>query len=162
MRFQDVYGWRSPRSESEWPAFQQPKADALFLMRVALGLFLPQELKKEESLGKLKRGLEQLEKKIAELEKEPEFRVNLYDRELRDRLQTLLPDKTGVRELPLKSADGLGLFPDLDNTTKEAATKLEIAIAEITNDHNATQATIDDLGGQIRELESKQLALAAR
>jgi hypothetical protein len=161
MRFQDVYGWRSPRSESEWPAFQQPKADALFLMRVALGLFLPQELKKEESLGKLKRGLEQLEKKIAELEKEPEFRVNLYDRELRDRLQTLLPDKTGVRELPLKSADGLGLFPDLDNTTKEAATKLEIAIAEITNDHNATQATIDDLGGQIRELESKQLALAS-
>ena len=160
MRFQDVYGWRSPRSESEWPAFQQPKADALFLMRVALGLFLPQELEKEERLGKLKRGFEQLEKKIAELEKEPEFRVNLYDRELRTRLQTLLPDKTGIGEIPLKSGDGLGLFPDLESTTKEAAAKLEAAIAEIAKDHNTAQATIDDLGGQIRESEAKQLTFA--
>jgi hypothetical protein len=159
MRFQDVYGWRSPRSESEWPAFQQPKADALFLMRVALGLFLPQELDKEERLGKLKRGFEQLEKKIAELEKEPEFRVNLYDRELRTRLQTLLPDKTGISQLPLKSGDALGLFPDLETTTTDAATKLEAAIAEIAKDHNAAQAAIDDIGGQIRELEAKQLAL---
>ncbi len=161
MRFQDVYGWRSPRSESEWPAFQQPKADALFLMRVALGLFLPLELEKEEQLGKLKRGFEKLEKKIAELEKEPEFRVNLYDRELRTRLQTLLPDKTGIRELPLKSGDGLGLFPDLESTTTEAATKLEVAIAEIAKDHNTAQAAIDDLGGQIRELDAKQLALTS-
>lgn len=161
MRFQDVYGWRSPRSESEWPAFQQPKADALFLMRVVLGLFLPQELEKEERLGKLKRGLEQLEKKLAELEKEPEFRVNLYDRELRTRLLTLLPDKTGIGELPLKSGDGLGLFPDLESTTKEAATKLEVAIADIAKNHNTAQAAIDDMGGQIQDLEAKQLALTS-
>jgi hypothetical protein len=160
MRFQDVYGWRSPRSESEWPAFQQPKADALFLMRVVLGLFLPQELEKEEKLGKLKRGFEILEKKITELEKEPEFRVNLYDHELRTRLQTLLPDKPGIGELPLKSGDALGLFPDLENTTKEAATKLESVIVEIEKDQKAAQVVIDDLGGQIREQEAKQIALA--
>jgi hypothetical protein len=129
-------------------------------MRVVLGLFLPQELEKEESLGKLKRGWERLEKKIAELEKEPEFRVNLYDRELRNRLQTLLPERTGIGELPLKSDVALGLFPDLENTTKEAAVKLETAIAEIERDHKAAQAAIDDFGGQIRELEAKQLGLA--
>ncbi len=160
MRFQDVYGWRSPRSESEWPAFQQPKADALFLMRVVLGLFLPQELEKEERLGKLKRGWELLEKKIADLEKEPVFRVNLYDRELRNRLQALLPDKSGIDEIPLKSGEALGLFPDLEGTTKEAVTKLEVGITGIEKDHKTAQVSVDDLGGQIRELETKQLTLA--
>jgi hypothetical protein len=161
MRFQDVFGWRSPRSESDWPAFQHPKGDALFLMRVVLGLFLPQELEKEEKLGKMKRGWELLEKKIADLEKEPVFRVNLYDRELRNRLQTLLPDKTGIDGLPLKSGDALELFQDLESTTKEGVVKLDGAIAEIEKDHKTAQASVDDIGGQIRELEGKLPALTS-
>jgi hypothetical protein len=159
MRFQDVFGWRSPRSESEWPAFQHPKGDALFLMRVVLGLFLPQELEKEEKLGKMKRGWELLEKKIADLEKEPVFRVNLYDRELRHRLQTLLPGESNIDELPLKSGDALGLFPDLETTTTAAVGKLDDAIAKIVKDQKGTQAVVDDIGGQIRELEAKLPAL---
>jgi hypothetical protein len=159
MRFQDVFGWRSPRSESDWPAFQHPKGDALFLMRVVLGLFLTQELEKEEKLGKMKRGRELLEKKIADLEKEPVFRINLYDRELRNRLQTALPEKSGIAELPLKSGDALGLFPDMEGTSKEAVVKLEGVIVEIEKDHKAAQASVDDIGGQVRELEAKLPAL---
>jgi len=44
-RFQNIYDWRSPRSESESPTFRSSKADPLFIMRAALGLFLPDELK---------------------------------------------------------------------------------------------------------------------
>src|SRR5690606_20049379 len=40
-RFQNIHEWRSTRSESDWPAFKASKADALFVMRTVLGLFLP-------------------------------------------------------------------------------------------------------------------------
>ena len=130
-------------------------------MRVALGLFLPQELEKEETLGKMKRDWELMEKKIADLEKEPVFRINLYERELRNRLQMLMPDKTGIDDLPLKSGDALGLFPDLEITTKEGVVKLESAITEIEKDHRTAQASVDDIGGQIRELEAKLPALTS-
>ena len=60
-RFQNIHDWRSPRSESDWPAFRFPKSDPLFVMRIVLGLFLPDELKGEEELSELQRSLDKAE-----------------------------------------------------------------------------------------------------
>jgi hypothetical protein len=65
-RFQNAYEWRSSRSESEWPTFRFPKSDPLFVMRVVLGLFLPDELSTEENLSG---NLRDLEKAEADLER---------------------------------------------------------------------------------------------
>jgi hypothetical protein len=159
MRFQDVFGWRSPRSESDWSPFEHPKADALFLIRAILGLFLPAELLKEEALGGMKREKERLERRVADLEKEPQFRVNLYDRDLRYRLSELLPEVSGIEQMPLQSGDALGLFADLEGLAKKAAQKIQDEIQTVENDARDAQGKMDHASGQTRGLELQHQTL---
>lgn len=148
-RFQNIYDWRSPRSESDTPSFRFPKAGPLFLMRVALGLFLPDELKGEEDLAKLQQDLESLEKELEKLKREPQFRINLYDSELRKRLRNVLPDEPDIEILPFHSDN---LLPDLDRLTTKATAAIESDIAELDKDRSALQESIDILGAKIRQL----------
>lgn len=156
-RFQNVYDWRSPRSESEWPNFRFSKADPLFVMRTLLGLFHPDELKGEEKLAKLCQDRERLERQLEDLKREPQFRINLYEKELRHRLQASLPDEHGVDEVPLHW-DKLPL--DLNRLTEKAEEKMLGDIAEIEKDRKALQEQIDDLGAKIRQKEVNLYELA--
>lgn len=155
-RFQNVYDWRSPRSESDWPNFRFSKADPLFVMRTLLGLFLPDELKGEEKLAKLLQDQEELEKQLDDLKREPQFRVNLYEKELRHRLQAVLPDEQGLEERPLHWDQ---LHPDLDRLTDKAVGKLDEDITDVEGEHKTLQAQIDNLGGTIRSFEDREKAL---
>lgn len=150
-RFQNIYDWRSHRSESETPTFRFSKAGPLFVMRAALGLFLPDELKGEEKLAELQREKERLEKEIEKKREEPDFWVKRYDNELRLRLSALLPNEQGINTLPLHSGD---LLPDLYRLADIAASEIEKAIQAHESDHIELQNQIDELGAQIRQQEN--------
>jgi hypothetical protein len=151
-RFQNIYYWRSPRSESETPAFRFPKEGALFVMRTAVGLFYPDELKGEENLAKLQREKDQLEKDIEEKRREPQFRVNLYDQELRRKLKSVLVNESNIDSMPLVSDD---LLPDLKQTSKRAADEIKRASEERRKERDALQTQIDEIGAEVRHFESE-------
>lgn len=121
-RFQNIHDWRSSRSESDWPSFRFPKSDPLFVMRVALGLFLPDELKSEESLAEISRQLADAESDLERAKREPEYwRDHLTDK-LRKELIKYAPNRrTEIQEAPLQ---GEGLFPDLKRLTAKTAYEL--------------------------------------
>jgi len=158
-RFQNIYDWRSPRSEAETPEFRFPKAGPLFLMRAALGLFLPDELKGEERLAELQQEKDRLTKEIEQKKREPQFRVNLYDLQLRQRLKATFPNEADIDSRPFHSDD---LLPeDLARLTTRAATQIENAMGELERQRVEIQARIDDLGAEIREREDQLAQLDA-
>lgn len=118
-RFQNIYDWRSSRSESEWPSFRFPKSDPLFVMRVALGLFLPDELKSEESLAEITRKLAEAESELEKAKREPEYWRDHHNIKLREQLADIIPEsKREIEDAPLH---GIDLFPDLKRLTDKAA-----------------------------------------
>ncbi len=155
-RFQNIHEWRSPRSESDAPTFRFSKGGPLFVMRAALGLFLPDELIGEEKLAKLQREKERLEKKIEEKRRESDVWVGHYDNELRHRLTTLMPNEKGIDTLPLHSGN---LLPDLHRLTDQALLITEQKIQDCERERSDIQGQIDDIGAQIgqRRKEHEQL-----
>jgi len=151
-RFQNIHYWRSPRSESETPAFRFPKEGALFVMRTAIGLFYPDELKGEENLAKLQREKDQLEKDIEEKRREPQFRVNLYDQELRRKLKSILVDEPNIDSTPLTSGD---LLPDLKQLSSRAVDEIKRASEGRRQERDALQTQIDEIGAEVRHFESE-------
>jgi hypothetical protein len=157
-RFQNCYDWRSPRSDSEWPAFRAPKQDALFAMRTLLGLFVSDELQGEEDLAAAIQKREELEKQIQDLAREPQFRVNLYEQELRARIKAQLPNAAGIDTVPFRWDQ---LSSDLDRLTDEAMKVLQDkADAEETAREKA-QCEIDDIGAEIRRVTADLRQIAA-
>ncbi len=147
-RFQSIYDWRSPRSESETPSLRFPKAGPLFLMRTALGLFLPDELKAEEKLSELQKEKDRLTKEIEDKRREPQFRVNFYDYQLRRHLQSILPTEPDIDSCPFRSSD---LFTeDLVRLSGKARGLLEQSKEEGEQEHQALQIQIDELGARLR------------
>lgn len=151
-RFQNIYEWRSHRSESDTPAFRFPKAGPLFVMRTTLGLFLPDELKGEEELAELLQHQEKLEKEIENLKREPQFRINLYDTELRRRLRNILLEYPDIETLPLDSGN---LLPDMNRLTMTANDKIKNQIEKLEKDQKVFQEEIDNIGATIRHLENR-------
>lgn len=155
-RFQNVYEWRSPRSESEWPAFRFPKGDPLFVMRAVLGLFLSDELKGEETLAKVLRQQEELTKRLEDLRREPQFRVNRYSAELRDQLRIALPDRDDIESLP-PQADTLNA--DLSRVADIALEQLRALAVKADLERAELQEEIDAVGGDIQALEGREQTL---
>ncbi|MHB9099262.1 MAG: hypothetical protein ACYC5X_15720, partial [Syntrophales bacterium] len=152
-RFQNIHEWRSPRSEAETPSFRFPKAGPLFVMRAALGLFTSDELKDEERLAELQRGKDRLTKEIEEKRREPQFRANLYDNQLRQHLKSILPSERDIDSRPFRSEE---LFPeDLGRLTEKACAIIEEKIKVSDQGCNALQVQIDDLGADIRRYEKE-------
>lgn len=149
-RFQNIHDWRSPRSESSAPTFRFSKGGPLFVMRAALGLFLPDELKGEEKLAELQRERDRLEKETEEKRREPQFRVNLYDHELRQRLKAYFPGDPEVETLPLYSGN---LFQDLYRLTDRAISDIGQAMQSDKQSVVELQDQIDRLGAEIRQHE---------
>ena len=157
-RFQNCYDWRSPRSESEWPAFRAPKSDALFAMRTLLGLFVPDELRGEEDLAAAIQQHEDLEKQIQNLAREPQFRVNLYEQELRARVKALLPNAAGIDRVPFRWDQ---LSSDLDRLTDEAIKGLQDKADADETARQKAQVEIDEIGTEIGRITANLRQIAA-
>ena len=158
-RFQSIYDWRSPRSESEAPSFRFPKSGPLFVMRAALGLFLPNELSGEEELANLQRRKEKLTKDFDEKKKEPEFRVNLYEQELREQLRRIFPEIDNLDQRPLHS--GRLDIEDLNSLSSRATRDLENSIKSLDEEEKRQQGILDEIGVAAREKENHQKELQA-
>lgn len=158
-RFQSIHEWRSPRSESEAPSFRFPKAGPLFVMRTALGLFLPNELSGEEELANLQRRQEKLTKDLEEKKREPAFRVNLYEQELRGQLGKTFPGIADLEQRPFRS--GRIDTEDMDSLTARAIRQLEDSILQLEQEERRQQESLDDLVASIKELGKKKDDLLA-
>jgi hypothetical protein len=158
-RFQSIHEWRSPRSESEAPSFRFPKAGPLFVMRTALGLFLPNELSGEAELANLQRQQEKLTKDLEEKKREPSFRVNLYEQELREQLTKAFPEIDNLAQRPFRS--GRIDLEDLNSLTVRAIRQLEDYIQILEKDEQRQQEILEKLGVSIRAQENHQSELQA-
>jgi hypothetical protein len=153
-RFQNIYDWRSPRSESTAPGFQFPREGPLFVMRTALGLFLDQELSGEERLAQLYRDQDALKKKLERQKQEPDFRVNLYEIQLRKYLALVLPgDADIINKAKAFRNNGELLAESLEAFKDMAIAKLETSILEAQQHCNELQDKINALGADILEQE---------
>lgn len=150
-RFQNIHDWRSSRSESDWPSFRFPKSDPLFVMRVALGLFLPNELKSEESLAEMSRNLTTAEADLEKAKREPEFWCEYLTEKIRDSLSEIIPEnRKEITEAPLQAED---LFPDLQRLTSKAVFNLEDVQAREEEQRGLTDISIKALQDQISEAQ---------
>ncbi len=147
-RFQNIYDWRSVRSESESPSFRFPKAGPLFMIRAVLGLFLSEELKGEEMAARLQGKKDALLKQIEERKREPDFRVSLYDRRLRHLLKSLLPHEPDVDSRPFMTSN---LSDDIARLTEKARKTVEKNLEDIRWEIQALQSRIDSHGAELQQ-----------
>jgi hypothetical protein len=85
-RFQSLYDWRSPRSGADTPKLKKPKEHALYLIRLVLDLVQDKEVEALRELAELERELKQRELRIADLRREPEYRLNQQEESLKQLL----------------------------------------------------------------------------
>lgn len=148
-RFQNIYDWRSPRSDSDWPSFRFPKSDPLFVMRVVLGLFLPDELQGEEDLSKLQQALEKAEAALEGAKKEPAYWHEHYDGIVRKQLKELLPaDSRQIDEAVLLSNE---MLPDLKRYTEKAKYVVNEAVEKLEKSRATLQSEVDLLNEAIAD-----------
>jgi hypothetical protein len=152
-RFQNIHEWRSPRSESDSPTFRFSKAGPLFVMRTLLGLFLPNELRGEEKLAEIIRRRDEVGKELEDKKREPQFRVNLYEKQLRERLKAIFPDEDDIDARPLRSQE---LLPeDLSRLTTRATAQIEGLLRELERKRLTIQDGIEDIRVRIRQHEGE-------
>ncbi len=158
-RFQNVFEWRSPRSHSDWPAFRFPKSDPLFVMRMVLGLFLPDELKGEEELSELQRKLEKEQAALEVAKKEPAYWRDHYDENLRRQLSKVLPDEWA----DISTADIVTdeVMPDLKRYTMKAKYLLDEQIQAAEGKKAGLQQDINSLNERISANKQELKTLSA-
>lgn len=145
-RFQQIYEWRSPKTDSDWPNVRSPKIDPLFIMRTVLGLLLADELDAEEKLTAFGKCRDALIKEIDDLEKEPIFRVNLSQRQLRNAPKQVYPNDANIDSLPIQNPSDL---LDLDRMTQYVLENLSYEAKTLTSRIAEIESKINELSGRI-------------
>ena len=147
-RFQNIYDWRSPRSESESRAFQFPKAGPLFAMRALLGLLLPLELTSDADLSRLYSERDRLEKQIGKAEQEPAYWMTHHEAEVRRLVKLALPENSDVETVPVQ---GDGVLFTLPVIAEQAIELLKASRTASGTRLAVLQSQLDDLGAEIRQ-----------
>ncbi|MGE5471182.1 MAG: hypothetical protein ACM3X0_10340 [Bacteroidota bacterium] len=129
-RFQSLHDWRSSRSGSETPKFERPKEHALYLIRLVLDIVQEEELRLTRSMNETQEELVQLESRITELRREPEYGRNEQERALR-------------QLFGLSSADALNIDEsDLTSSVIMHRTELNNAITALQNEIDSIESRI--------------------
>ncbi|MCG9969581.1 hypothetical protein L9W92_16380 [Pelotomaculum terephthalicicum JT] len=129
-RFQSLHDWRSSRSGADTAKFQKPKEHALYLIRLVLDLVQDKELEVSRSLADAERELKQREARIAELRREPEYRLNQQEEALKQLL--------GLPSTEALNAD----MSDLSSPVFILRMEIEQAISQIQHDIERIDLTI--------------------
>ena len=141
-RYQHLLEWRSPRSDSDTPAFQKPKADAVWLLRVVLGLLTGDEVALERHIQALEEELENIAQQIAERQQEPEYWSRHYRRQLKaqfgiDEADTATLSTEDMFSLPR-------LVASKDGGLVEQVAGLNVRLAEIDRQISLVAAMINE------------------
>jgi hypothetical protein len=81
-RYESLWNWRSPRSGSDSPAFDYPKAEAVRFIRTTAGILSTKEITIQRRLDDAVRDIETLGEKIKEQERLPDYWCKHYREEL--------------------------------------------------------------------------------
>jgi hypothetical protein len=146
-RFQSLWDWRSPRSGSKTPEFKKPKVDATLMLRAALMLPRDDEVKAEERLFSLTQQLQDLEKSIAEREREPDF----WRRHYRQRFVTVHGINDALSASAIEGEDMFNL-PNSVRVKRSQLTELAEAKAEKLNEIGRDLAALTAQSGELEQL----------
>lgn len=102
-RFQSLHDWRSSRSQSDTPSFDNPKDDPLYLIRLVLGLIQAEELELYKRYEETQKALNQCKARISELRHDPENRYKDREQQLKRFLGVPLDDPLNIDESDLTS-----------------------------------------------------------
>ncbi len=138
-RYQNLWDWRSPRSDSDFPSLNRPKQDSLFIIRTALGLVAGEEVELQRRVANADNRIKKLEEAIAKLRQKPEYWVEHFREELKDRFE--------IAEAATASFDGGDLF-----SLPRLIERRRAAIA----------ADVTELEGKVKELEKTMQLIAAQ
>ncbi|MDR1011566.1 MAG: hypothetical protein LBM04_10685 [Opitutaceae bacterium] len=156
VRFQNIYEWRSSRSDSEWPAFRFPKSDPLFVMRLILGLFIDAELRAEETLAQMQQKYDKDAAEIERLRMEPEYWRDYSGAELRRQLKELLPsDAANIEMASLISDDPSSLFPDLKKFVDKVKYELSVKLDQLERQLRELQKNMDTVNESLAPLKTE-------
>lgn len=159
-RFQTLYGWRNSQSDSGTPSFQSRRTGPLSVIRVILGLYLPEELKDEEILAGKKRHKEQLEKQLEKDAEEPRFRIALYERHLKDFLVNVFPEIADIDARPYNGQNGL-FAANLVGLAAQAQTEINSQITSAENEQNEAEEEMGAIQARIGELDTQRNLIEA-
>jgi len=146
--YEDVWSWRSSRSDAEALGFERPKVDAVFVMRVLLGLVSGDEPAALQALKDKEAERDKALRDLAEARKEPEY----WDRHLTNLLCTGL-------EIPLDAPlEAIDLFQNgsianrveqFQKDSQQEVNRLDTELEKL--ERESTQAN-RERGNIIREL----------
>jgi hypothetical protein len=145
-RYQSIWQWRSPRSDSKTPTFNRPKEDGLFLIRTVLGLLSGEEAKLQEQHDKIEKDLADLEKQITEAKREPEYMTRF--------LAQGLANLIGIEDFQQESAQEESLF-DMRVQGGAFRQKLETRVREIGDKCSSLDGQILDVSSKLNDLDGK-------
>jgi len=141
-RYQNLWEWRSPRSDSETPAFTRPRQDAMFLVRAALGLVGDDEVSIQRRLLTIDERLKELVEQIKDRQREPEFQIHRLRRELVSAFEIAEAEQAPITQTDLFSLPALVSRRQADLSAEE--TRLTDQLAEINRRLLAVQVSIQD------------------
>lgn len=125
-RYQSLWHWRSTRSASGTPRFQQPKVDALLCLRSVLGLLPDEETELQRRLQSLETQLAGVEQDINERRREPDYWTRHLRRNLRDDFSI-----EEAMDAPLDANDMYGLPQLVERRVSALETERDNAINEL-------------------------------
>lgn len=151
-RFQNIHEWRSPRSEHTSPSFRQPKDGPLFVMRAALGLFMDDELKAEETLAAMCKERDLLQERLERLKQEPRLKRDLLREEIRAQLSILYPGES-LGTCPDFRKEGVLFDESLETKVEKFCETLQHECDENEVAIEAKQVELDRNGASIQQIE---------
>jgi hypothetical protein len=139
--YEDVWSWRSSRSSSESLGFDKPKVDAVFVMRVLLGLVAGDEPAALQTLKEKETERDNAIKDVAEARREPEY----WDRHLTNVLYSGLELASDV---PLEASD---LFQ-----TVSIASRVEQFQKDSDRDAERMDAQLEQLEREVTQMQRER------
>lgn len=141
-RYQNFWRWRSGRSDSLTPAFTKRKQDALFLIRMVLGIADDRESKLIEKIENLKIAIKKKESRQKELAEVPEKRIQFAEHALFDLI--------GPPEKGMDDGDGLfGLSTRVETFKSNRSKELEL----LDSKKSLLGTTLTEYKAVVRQME---------
>jgi hypothetical protein len=111
-------------------------------------------LNSEEKLAEFQKQKDKIAKDIEENKREPMFRVNLYEQELRRSLGKIFPEISDLDAKPFRSMELY--LDDLERLTAKAIQQFQNTIQVLEQKEKGQQDILEDIGASIRQCEREK------
>lgn len=147
-RYQNLWTWRSPRSDSGTVAFKRPREDPLYVMRAVMGLLTGDEVEFQERLAELDADAKAIEHRLMESQREPDYWCRNLKRKLSELLGTAIDD-----------GDGDGDDRSLFSPENQVAAAISRITQELQDRQDQLESIENELGRTTFELQERDAAI---